>query len=43
MTNFNTTIVVAAGLLLVSAVVVQLGGLATRERRNPTHQPVAES
>jgi DHA1 family multidrug resistance protein-like MFS transporter len=43
MTGFNTTIVVGAGLLLVSSIVVQLGGLVTRGRRTPTHQPVTES
>jgi predicted MFS family arabinose efflux permease len=43
MTGFNTTIVVAAGLLLIASVVVQLGGLAARGRRTPTQQPVAGS
>jgi MFS family permease len=43
MTGFNTTIVVAAGLLLVASVVVQLGGFAARGRRSPTQQPVAGS
>jgi MFS family permease len=43
MTGFNTTIVVAASLLLVSSVVVQLGGLAARGRRTPAQQPIAGS
>ena len=43
MTGFNTTIVVAASLLLVSSVVVQLGGLAARGRRPSAQQPIAGS
>ena len=43
LTSFNTTIVVAAGLLFCAACVVQLGGFSARGRRQPTQQPIAES
>ena len=43
LTSFTTSIVVAAGLLLFAACVVQLGGFSARGRRQPTRQPIAES